>query len=138
MYFPIRMYIIPIGAFFAGSFPDIVLIRNPKLFIMEAKTINPEKALKNLIMDLIEGCRAGDQKAQFVIYKLYKKTMYNLCLSIVNDKRCAEEIIQESFLSAFDRISTCPGSINFDEWLQKIVINSAFDSLDGKRNLLIA
>jgi RNA polymerase sigma factor (sigma-70 family) len=105
---------------------------------MEAKVINSETALKNLIQDLIEGCKSGDQKAQFKIYKLYNKTMYNLSMSIVNNEIDAEEIIQESFLSAFEKIDTYSGAISFADWLQRIVVNCSIDSLAGKRNLLIA
>jgi DNA-directed RNA polymerase specialized sigma24 family protein len=105
---------------------------------MEAKVVNSETALKNLIQDLIEGCKSGDQKAQFKIYKLYKKAMYNLSMSIVNNGIDAEEIIQKSFLSAFEKIDTYSGAISFDEWLQRIVINCSIDSLSGERNLLIA
>jgi RNA polymerase sigma factor (sigma-70 family) len=105
---------------------------------MEAKVVNSETALKNLIQDLIEGCKSGDQKAQFKIYKLYNKTMYNLSMSIVNNRIDAEEIIQESFLSAFEKIDTYSGAISFADWLQRIVVNCSIDSLAGKRNLLIA
>jgi RNA polymerase sigma factor (sigma-70 family) len=108
---------------------------------MEAKVVDSETALKNLIQDLIEGCKSGDQKAQFKIYKLYKlynKTMYNLSMSIVNNEIDAEEIIQESFLTAFEKIDTYSGAISFDDWLKRIVINCSIDSLAGKRNLLIA
>ena len=105
---------------------------------MEAKVVNSETALKNLIQDLIEGCKSGDQKAQFKIYKLYNKTMYNLSMSIVNNRIDAEEIIQESFISAFEKINTYSGAISFDDWLQRIVVNCSIDSLAGERNLLIA
>ncbi|MCX6332852.1 MAG: hypothetical protein NT092_00930 [Bacteroidia bacterium] len=105
---------------------------------MEAKVVNSETALKNLIQDLIEGCKSGDQKAQFKIYKLYNKTMYNLSMSIVNNRIEAEEIIQESFLYAFEKIDTYSGAISFDDWLQRIVVNCSIDSLSGKGNLLIA
>lgn len=99
--------------------------------------VNSE-TLKNSIQDLIEGCKSGDQKAQFKVYKLFNKTMYNLSLGIVNNRLDAVEIIQESFLSAFEKIDTYSGAISFEDWLQRIVINCSIDSLDGKGNLLIA
>lgn len=105
---------------------------------MEAKVVGSETALKNLIQDLIEGCKSGDQRAQFKIYKLYNRTMYNLSMSIVNNEIDAEEIIQESFLTAFEEIDTYSGAISFADWLQRIVVNCSIDSLAGKRNLLIA
>jgi RNA polymerase sigma factor (sigma-70 family) len=93
---------------------------------------NIEAAFKNLHQDLLNRCKEGDQKAQFQIYKLYYKAMYNTSLRIVNDTMEAEDIMQESFLSAFDKIDTYSGTVSFGAWLKKIVINRSLDTL-GKR-----
>ena len=65
---------------------------------------SPEVQYINLHQELIDGCRRGDQKSQFQIYKLYYKAMYNTSLRIVNDAMEAEDIMQEAFLSAFEKI----------------------------------
>jgi RNA polymerase sigma-70 factor (ECF subfamily) len=99
------------------------------LYIKMAKV---EAAFRNLHQDLLDGCKVGDQKAQFQIYKLYYKAMYNTSLRIVNDTMEAEDIMQESFLSAFEKIDTYSGTVSFGAWLKKIVINRSLDTL-GKR-----
>ena len=43
---------------------------------------NMEAAFMNIHQDLIDGCKNCDQKAQFQIYKLYYKAMYNTSLRI--------------------------------------------------------
>ncbi|HPI69484.1 MAG TPA: hypothetical protein PL003_09735, partial [Bacteroidales bacterium] len=43
---------------------------------------NMEAAFMNSHQDLIDGCKNCDQKAQFQIYKLYYKAMYNTSLRI--------------------------------------------------------
>jgi len=91
-----------------------------------------EAAFKNLHQDLLDGCKTGDQRAQFQIYKLYYKAMYNTSLRIVNDTMEAEDIMQESFLSAFEKIDMYSGTVSFGAWLKKIVINRSLDAL-GKR-----
>jgi RNA polymerase sigma factor (sigma-70 family) len=96
------------------------------------KMTNVEAAFKNLHQDILDGCMTGDQKAQFQIYKLYYKAMYNTSLRIVNDTMEAEDIMQESFLSAFEKIDTYSGTVSFGAWLKKIVINRSLDAL-GKR-----
>ena len=60
-----------------------------------------EAAFRNIHQNLIDGCKAGDQKAQFQIYKLYYKAMYNTSLRIVSDTMEAEDIMQEAFLVGF-------------------------------------
>jgi RNA polymerase sigma factor (sigma-70 family) len=97
------------------------------------KMSNVEAAFKNLHQDLLDGCKIGDQKAQFQIYKLYYKAMYNTSLRIVNDTMEAEDIMQEAFLSAFEKIDTYSGTVSFGAWLKKIVVNRSLDALNKKK-----
>jgi RNA polymerase sigma factor (sigma-70 family) len=94
---------------------------------------NVEAAFKNIHQDLIDGCINGDQKAQFQIYKLYYKAMFNTSLRIVSDTMEAEDIMQESFLSAFEKIDTYSGTVSFGAWLKRIVINRSLESLNRKK-----
>jgi len=92
-----------------------------------------DAAFRNIHQNLIDGCKSGDQKAQFQIYKLYYKAMYNTSLRIVGDTMEAEDIMQESFLSAFEKIETYSGTVSFGAWLKKIVINRSLDALNRKK-----
>ncbi|HEX2976434.1 MAG TPA: sigma-70 family RNA polymerase sigma factor [Bacteroidales bacterium] len=94
---------------------------------------NVEAAFRNLHQDLLDRCKEGDQKAQFQVYKLYHKAMYNTSLRIVNDTMEAEDIMQESFLSAFEKIDTYSGTVSFGAWLKKIVINRSLDALNKRK-----
>ena len=100
------------------------------------KMANVEAAFRNLHQDLLDGCKIGDQKAQFQIYKLYYKAMYNTSLRIVNNTMEAEDIMQESFLSAFEKIGTYSGTVSFGAWLKKIVQNRSLDFI-GKKSKII-
>ena len=97
------------------------------------KMANVEAAFRNIHQDLLDGCKDGDQKAQFQIYKLYYKAMYNTSLRIVNDTMEAEDIMQESFLSAFEKIDTYSGTVSFGAWLKKIVVNRSLDALSRRK-----
>jgi RNA polymerase sigma factor (sigma-70 family) len=99
------------------------------------KMENVGAAFRNIHQDLIDGCRAGDQQAQFQVYKLYYKAMFNTSLRIVNDDMEAEDVMQEAFLSAFEKISTYSGTVSFGAWLKKIVVNRSLDAL-GKRKAI--
>src|SRR5664279_52091 len=100
---------------------------------MKANVADSKVQFLNLHQDLIDGCRRGDQKAQFQIYKLYYKAMYNTSLRIVNDTMEAEDIMQESFLSAFEKIDTYSGTVSFGAWLKKIVVNRSLDAMNKKK-----
>jgi len=83
----------------------------------------------NIHQELINACRTGDRNAQFRIYKLYYKAMFNISLRIVNDTAEAEDIMQESFLDAFQRLNSYSGEGSFGSWLKRIVINRSLDYL---------
>ena len=83
--------------------------------------------------DLIEKCRKGDRKAQFEVYGLYYKAMYNACLRFVSRPSEAEDIMQEAFLAAFRKIDTYKGDVSFGAWLKRIVINKSIDALRQRK-----
>lgn len=81
------------------------------------------------ITQLLQRCKNGEQSAQFEIYKLYYKAMYNTSLRILNDSFEAEDVMQESFLVAFTKLSTFKGEVSFGAWLKRIVINKSITQL---------
>jgi RNA polymerase sigma factor (sigma-70 family) len=90
----------------------------------------------NIHQDLINACKTGDRKAQFKIYKLYYKAMFNTSLRIVNDTAEAEDIMQESFLDAFRRLDSYTGEGSFGMWLKRIVVNNSLDMLRRKKEMV--
>lgn len=88
---------------------------------------------KNIHQQLIDDCRKGKPKAQFEIYKLYYKAMYNTSLRLLNDSTEAEDIMQEAFLSAFRNIDTYKEEVSFGAWLKKIVVNRSLDVLKKRK-----
>lgn len=91
-----------------------------------------ETGYQNIHHELIEKCRAGDRKAQFELYRLFYKGMYNVCLRIVGHAADAEDVMQEAFLNAFRKLDTYQGKVSFGAWLKKIVINRSLDYLKKK------
>lgn len=77
------------------------------------------------ITPLIEDCLAKKQQAQLELYLKYYKAMYNTALRILKDQAWAEDIMQESFLSAFQKLDQFSGLVTFGAWLKKIVINKS-------------
>lgn len=67
----------------------------------------------------------GKQSAQMEIYNRYYKAMYNTAYRIVKDPAEAEDVMQESFLSAFTKMHTFKGDVTFGAWLKRIVINNS-------------
>lgn len=113
--------------FFSGFFLYLVTFENCQSLLLKFPVLKIQTPALN--QDLVNACRSGDRDAQFRIYKLYYKTMYNTSLRIVNDSAEAEDIMQESFLDAFQRLDTYTGEGTFGSWLKRIVINRSLDCL---------
>lgn len=92
---------------------------------------------QNIHQDLLDKCLLGDQKAQFEIYKLYYKGMYNVSLRIVGNPEEAEDVMQEAFLKAFDKLGSYRGEVSFAAWLKKIVVNQSLDQLRKRKEQLV-
>lgn len=95
-----------------------------------------EPTVKNIHEDLIRGCQVNDRKAQFQIYRLYYKAMFNTALRIVNDPAGAEDIMQEAFLEAFRQIGSYRGESSFGSWLKRIVINKSIDEIRKAKDII--
>ena len=59
------------------------------------------------------------------VYNRYYKAMYNTSLRIVKDSFEAEDIMQDSFLTAFTKLESLKESVTFGSWLKRIVINNS-------------
>jgi len=87
----------------------------------------------NIHQELLDRCLKNDKKAQFEIYRLYYRSMYNSSLRIVGVAEEAEDMMQESFLTAFQKLKTYNGEVSFGAWLRKIVINRSLDALRKRK-----
>ncbi len=82
---------------------------------------------------VIDACLAGNRQAQFELYKLYSKAMYNVSLRILKNATDAEDVLQNSFIDAFSKLDTFAGQSSFGAWLKRIVINNSINFLQRKR-----
>lgn len=89
-------------------------------------------------LELVNECRTGNRKAQFELYKLYANAMYNVALRIVNDDAEAEDVLQEAFLDAFNRIADFRQETTFGLWLKQIVINRSINYLRKRKVELVS
>lgn len=87
----------------------------------------------NIHQQLIDQCLENDKEAQFRVYKLYYRSMFNTSLRIVNHSEEAEDIMQESFLTAFQKLDSYKGEVSFGIWLKRIVVNRSLDYLRKRK-----
>lgn len=77
------------------------------------------------IETLLALCQDGNQLAQLEVYNRYQKAMYNTAFRIVKNTAEAEDVMQESFITAFSKLDNFKGTATFGSWLKRIVINNS-------------
>ncbi len=87
---------------------------------------------------LIDACKQHNAKAQMQLYDLYCKAMCSVAARYVEDRFLAEDIMQDAFISAFQKIETFKGEVSFGAWLKQIVIHKSLDWLKKKKLKLVA
>jgi RNA polymerase sigma factor (sigma-70 family) len=75
----------------------------------------------------------GDVRAQYQLYSLYSKAMYNICLRMTNQQEEAEDMLQESFSYAFSRLGSFRFESSFGAWLKRIVVNTCINHLKKRK-----
>ncbi len=78
---------------------------------------------------IIEASKAGDSRAQYKLYKLYSKAMYNVCMRMMNNREDAEDMLQDAFSEAFLKLETFRFEATFGAWLKRIVVNKCINNL---------
>lgn len=93
---------------------------------------------KDLHKQLVEACKNNNAKAQMQLYDLYCKAMCSIALRYVKDVFIAEDIMQDSFIKAFQRIESFKGEVTFGAWLKRIVINNSLDWIKKQKLELVS
>lgn len=83
--------------------------------------------------DLIERCRKGQRDAQFELYKLYSKAMYNTTLRMVQNVHDAEDLLQSIFVEVFTKLDSFRYESSIGAWIKRIAINKCINFLKSKR-----
>ena len=84
---------------------------------------------------LIGLCKERNPAALNAVYKKYAKTVYSSIFRIIQHSAEAEDLVQETFITAFQGLDKLKEYNGFGAWLKKIAINKALDSL-RKRKIL--
>jgi len=87
--------------------------------------------------DLVVECKQGSKKACYELYRLYSKAMLNIACRIVGNVEEAEDVLQEAFLDAFNKLKDFRQETTFGLWLKQIVVNRSINLLRKRRMELV-
>ena len=86
--------------------------------------------------ELIRRTREGYIEAFSILVQRYHKPLMILSMRYTNDIYSAEDVVQDSFLKAFEKLSTFQFRSAFKSWMYRIVVNTAKNKLRGKKYMV--
>src|SRR4030066_1824093 len=73
--------------------------------------------------EVIERCKAGDEKAFDEIVLRSQKKVFNIAYRMLGNLEEAKDLAQEVFISVFESVKDLKEEIKFDAWLTQITLN---------------
>ena len=83
--------------------------------------------------ELIASCIKGDDRARYQLYQLYSRAMFNVCYRMMNNREDAEDMLQEAFIQAFQKLDTFRLESGFGTWLKTITIHTCINALNKRK-----
>ena len=85
--------------------------------------------INRLIIKAIE----GNQTAYKLLVKRYKNGLYNMVYQMIKNREEAEDLVQETFMKAFNSLASYNDNYAFSTWLYKIAFNHCIDAIRKKK-----
>ncbi|BAU52281.1 RNA polymerase sigma factor [Mucilaginibacter gotjawali] len=79
------------------------------------------------IEELIKRCKAGERKAQELLYKQFASKMLGVCFRYATDKMEAEDMLQNGFIKVFQKLADYRGEGSFEGWIRRIMVHSSIE-----------
>jgi RNA polymerase sigma-70 factor (ECF subfamily) len=83
---------------------------------------------------------AGDRRAFERLYRAHVTHVYSLCARMVADRALAEELTQDVFVRAWEKLGLFRGEAAFGTWLHRLAVNVVLNRrrVDGARKARFA
>lgn len=66
---------------------------------------------------------AGDRRAFERVYRAHVDRVYSLCVRMTSDRAMAEELTQDTFVRAWEKLALFRGESSFATWLHRLAVN---------------
>lgn len=84
--------------------------------------------------DLVERAQAGDMEAFAELVRRYERRIYRMARQITQNDEDAEDVLQESFLKAFQHLDSFQGQSKFYTWVTRIAVNESLMKLRKRKS----
>jgi RNA polymerase sigma-70 factor (ECF subfamily) len=94
-----------------------------------------QAALTTDAVDDVARAAAGDRRAFERLYRTHADRVFSLCARMCGDRAAAEELTQDVFVRAWEKLSLFRGDSAFGTWLHRLAVNVILNAQkgDGRR-----
>ncbi|HEV2247353.1 MAG TPA: sigma-70 family RNA polymerase sigma factor [Terriglobia bacterium] len=85
--------------------------------------------------ELVECAKKGDLDAFEALTNRYERRVYSLALRILRQEQDAEDVTQQTFLSALENLGGFRGEASFSTWLLRIATHAALKIIRKRKGL---
>jgi RNA polymerase sigma-70 factor (ECF subfamily) len=82
----------------------------------------------------VERTLAGDREAYRVLVERHSRNVFRLAYRMTGNQHDAEEVVQEAFLRAYQKLSQFAARANFGTWVYRIAANYAIDRMRQRKS----
>jgi len=83
---------------------------------------------------IVAQARTGDAKAFNELLQRYERKIFRLALHITQNREDAEDVLQETFLKAYQHLDQFQGQSKFYTWIVRIAVNQALMKLRKRKS----
>lgn len=100
--------------------------------------IAPSSNVQPAELRLVDAAAAGDREARRELFERYRTPAFHVAYRITGRSEDALDVVQDSFIKAFQSLGSFQRDAGFKTWLLRIVANRALDLLRARRVRLAA
>ncbi len=82
---------------------------------------------------LVERVRGGDVAAYETLVRKYERQIFRIAQHITQNREDAEDVMQDAFVKAFEKLDQFQGNSKFYTWLVRIAVNESLMRLRRRR-----
>ena len=95
------------------------------------QTTQPEEVHPDIL--LVNRAREGDVQAFEQLVKQYDRQVFRIAQHITQNREDAEDVVQDAFLKAYEKLEQFQGNSKFYTWLVRIAVNESLMRLRKRR-----
>ena len=86
-----------------------------------------------LVESVVRAAQAGDSEAFARLYDQHAAKLFAVCVGLTGTREAAAALVQDTFVRAWERLTTFRGESQFGTWLHRVAVNVMLEQERSRR-----